>query len=59
MRFFHYTHFALILAFLCACPSAEAGPIRNVARFVAGKAKAAATAPLRVRPLRRLVGRGC
>ena len=47
------------LACLCACPSAEAGPIRNVARFVAGKAKAAAVAPLKVRPLRRLVGRGC
>ena len=46
------------LAFLC-CAQAEAGPIRNVARFVAGKSKAAAVAPLKVRPLRRLVGRGC
>ena len=48
-----------ILACLCCCPVAEAGPVRNVARFVAGKAKAAAVAPLRVRPLRRMVGRGC
>ena len=47
------------LACLCCCPAAEAGPIRNVARFVAGKARAAAAAPLKVRPLRRLVGRGC
>ena len=47
------------LACLCACPSAEAGPVRRVLGFVAGKARAAAAAPLKVRPLRRLVGRGC
>ena len=35
------------------------GPVRRVLGFVAGKAKAAAAAPLKARPLRRLVGRGC
>ena len=48
-----------ILACLCCCPVAEAGPVRRALGFVAGKAKAAAVAPLKVRPLRRLVGRGC
>ena len=49
----------LILACLCCCPTAEAGPVRRVLGFVAGKTRAAAVAPLKVRPLRRLVGRGC
>ena len=48
----------LILAFLC-CAQADAAPVRRVLGFVAGKARAAAVAPLKVRPLRRLVGRGC
>ena len=48
----------LILAFLC-CAQADAAPVRRVLGFVAGKARAAAAAPLKVRPLRRLVGGGC
>ena len=51
---------AVCFALAClVCAQAQAGPVRRVLGFVGGRARAAAVAPLKVRPLRRLVGRGC